>query len=60
MISQSMAIGVMSAGVLLTVLFVKLTDNISMYSHLINIVSARADIGEANAVTSKQETRNFI
>jgi hypothetical protein len=55
-----MAIGVMSAGVLLTVFFDKLMDNLSMYSHLMNIVSARANVEEANAVTSKQEARNLI
>jgi len=60
MISQSMANGVMFAGVLLTVFFDKLIDNLLMYSHLTNIVSARANVEEANAVSSKQVARNLI
>lgn len=55
-----MAVGLMFAGILLTVSFVKLIEIVSTFLHLINIVSAWANIGEANAVTSKQEAKNLI
>lgn len=55
-----MAVGLMFAGILSTVLFVKLIENVSMFLHLINIVSAWANIGEANAVTSIHKAKNLI